>query len=413
MRIEELEQAAQDSARAAKGLYDRTVAQVEREGRETTDNERRVIEKASAEAQTARARLERARSEKAMKTEIDRVMGGGVRRVSSAGGGMLGGSLGAQFVNSEQFAKFREQWPNRPQRWSTGAIELHSELLDSDAGSPGSGGDLVVPDYQPGIQPLPQRRLVIADLLAPGTTTSNAIIYMQETLFDNAADTVQEGALKPESTLRFEQQSDRVHKIAHWLPVTDEMLEDVNGLQSYIDGRLGLGVQLKEDYKLLHGAASPEELIGILNRVGLAAAVVSAGSPQENNADAIARQIAAIENDQSLPVDGIVMNPTDWLNIQLMKDENGQYYGSGPFSTPQRPTLWGRAVAVTPAMTEGSALVGAFKSSAQIFRKGALRVEASNSHDDYFIRNLTAIRAEERLALCVYRPAAFGLVTLQ
>jgi len=43
-------------------------------------------------------------------------------------------------------------------------------------------------------------------------------------------------------------------------------------------------------------------------------------------------------------------------------------------------------------------------------QKGGLRVEASNSHDDFFIKNLVAIRAEARLALAVYRPAAFGTV---
>jgi HK97 family phage major capsid protein len=62
-------------------------------------------------------------------------------------------------------------------------------------------------------------------------------------------------------------------------------------------------------------------------------------------------------------------------------------------------------------MTAGTALVGAFKTAAQIFRKGGVRVEASNSHADFFVKNLVAIRAEERLALAVYRPAAFGEVT--
>jgi hypothetical protein len=38
-------------------------------------------------------------------------------------------------------------------------------------------------------------------------------------------------------------------------------------------------------------------------------------------------------------------------------------------------------------------------------------VEASNSHSDFFQRNLTAIRAERRLALAVYRPQAFHIIT--
>jgi len=73
--------------------------------------------------------------------------------------------------------------------------------------------------------------------------------------------------------------------------------------------------------------------------------------------------------------------------------------------------LWGMPVAVTPVIAVGTALVGAFASAAQVFYRGALRVEASNSHQDFFIKNLVAIRAEQRLALAVYRPEAFGTVT--
>ena len=45
-------------------------------------------------------------------------------------------------------------------------------------------------------------------------------------------------------------------------------------------------------------------------------------------------------------------------------------------------------------------------------RKGGLRVEASNSHSTFFQENKVAIRAEERLALAVYRPAAFAVADL-
>jgi len=52
-------------------------------------------------------------------------------------------------------------------------------------------------------------------------------------------------------------------------------------------------------------------------------------------------------------------------------------------------------VALTSAIAAGTALVGAFRTAAQIFRKGGVRVEASNSHSDFFVTNKTAIRAEE------------------
>ena len=68
-------------------------------------------------------------------------------------------------------------------------------------------------------------------------------------------------------------------------------------------------------------------------------------------------------------------------------------------------------MALTPSIVAGTALVGAFATQSQVFRKGGIRVEASNSHQDFFIKNLVAIRAEERLALAVYRPGAFGKVT--
>jgi HK97 family phage major capsid protein len=62
-------------------------------------------------------------------------------------------------------------------------------------------------------------------------------------------------------------------------------------------------------------------------------------------------------------------------------------------------------------MTVGSALVGSFGQGAAIYRRGGLRVEATNSHGTFFASNITAIRCEERLALALYRPTAFTCVT--
>jgi HK97 family phage major capsid protein len=415
MNIAALERDLAAKSQAAKDLFEKQAKECEKEERVRTDEEKAAVQAKLDEAKAVKANLDRAKGDVALSAEIEKLVSVQPTTRTSPSNGERGKklrSMGQQFIESAEFEAFRKVGRAKGGRWSTGVVELHAELLDSDAGSPGSGGDLIVPDYRPGILPLLFRRLTIADLIAPGTTDSNVIIYMKETAFTNNADTVAEGALKPESALRFDQEQDRVHKIAHWLPVTEEMLEDVPALRSYIDARLRLGVDLAEENKLMNGAASPAELTGILNRDGLRTAVAAGiGSPDNPNADAIFRQMMGIFNDSFVMPDGIVMNPMNWQTVQLMKDANGQYMGGGPFNAPPVPRMWGLPVVSTPVIAEGTALVGAFRSASQIFRKGGIRVEASNSHDDYFIRNLVAIRAEERLALAVYRPGAFGTVT--
>jgi HK97 family phage major capsid protein len=323
-------------------------------------------------------------------------------------------SLGAQFTQSDQFKQLIKSGLHRAGRsWASGVVEcfdFRATTLTEDAAS---GGKLVVPQYLQGVVQTLFKRLVVADLMASGTIDSNAIIYMVETLFTNAAAPVLEGGTKPESALVFDQKTDAVSKIAHWLPVTEELLEDVAAIASYIDARLRLGVQLAEEDQLLNGNGTAPNLLGILNRSGLAPAVArnAGATPPETNADAILRQISAIATTAFVYPDGIVMNPANLFTILTSKDSSGAYYGGGPFSALPTATIWGTPVAPTPSIVAGTALVGAFGTQSQVFRKGGIRVEASNSHQDFFIKNLVAIRAEERLALAVYRPGAFGKVT--
>jgi HK97 family phage major capsid protein len=98
------------------------------------------------------------------------------------------------------------------------------------------------------------------------------------------------------------------------------------------------------------------------------------------------------------------------LTVLLSKTTTGEYLGDGPFGPVRAVTLWGRPIAVTSAIEAGVALVGCF-TTAQIFRKGGVRVDASNSHQDYCARNVVAVRSEPREALAVYKPQCFGEVT--
>jgi len=327
-------------------------------------------------------------------------------------------SLGAQFVGSDGYKKLLGRGLKGGQ-WSTGDIELKTTLAEGTVASPGPGfAPVATPTVLPGIVDIKFQPLVVADLIPQGTTNSVLIRYLVETAVTNAAAATAEGAAYGESALTFDKVDETLHKIATFLPITDEMLEDFAQTQSYVDARLQLFIRLKEQAQLLTGDGTGSNLLGLLNRTGLATTIPKAGQTgpplfpaSDNSMDAIYRQITQIRITSFMEPDATVMDPLAWQNILLAKNSQGFYYANGPFVSEADSMLWGKRVVHTPAMAANEALVGAFAQAAQMFRKGGITVEASNSHVDYFVKGLVAIRAEERLGLAVYRPGAFGLVT--
>jgi HK97 family phage major capsid protein len=107
-----------------------------------------------------------------------------------------------------------------------------------------------------------------------------------------------------------------------------------------------------------------------------------------------------------MPCDFIVVNPADWADMELTKDTYGRYIVGDPANSLLPPTLWGRAVVVSNGITAGTFLAGVRQECCIYDRQDAM-VEISTEYSDYFVRNMVAIRCEERLALVVYRPLAF------
>jgi HK97 family phage major capsid protein len=393
------------------------MAAADAENRELTDEERAKVKEHATRAEELNSRIIALQGDDELRAKMAQFQtqeGARQQQPQAITDGEARGarriqSLGEQFVASDLYKNAIANRNRNSRGWTSGQIELDGGIraatLTTDTAS---GGDLIVPNYRAGITSILFQRLTVADLLAQGTTDGPTIYYMKETTATNAAATVAEGAAKPESTLVFDAVTDSLKKIATWLPVSDEMLDDVPQIRSYIDQRLRFFVEQQEEAQLLNGDGTGTNLTGLRNRSGLATDVARG---TDSNADAIFKQIMAIQTTAFVMPDAVIVHPTNWQAIALSKDSNGAYLGNGPFNSPLVPRLWGLPVVVTTAITAGVALVGAFKMGAQVFRKGGISVDVSNSHSDYFIKNLTAIRAEERVALAVYRPGAFGEVT--
>jgi len=323
-------------------------------------------------------------------------------------------SLGQIITESPAFQSIVKSGNVGGTQFTTGGIEVKATLTETTAGGV-VGSGVAQPTLLPGILSILFQPLTVADLMPSGSTSGPLVRYLKETVATNAAAAVTEGTAKPESTLNFSAVDEPVRKIATWLKVTDEMFEDVPALRSYVDARLGLFVRIQEEAQLLTGSGVAPNVTGFLNRSGLTATQALGA---DTAPDAIYKEITKIRVASFLEPTAIVLNPTNWQTIRLAKDANAQYYAGGPFTgaygnggMPMVDSLWGKTIVSTTAMTLGTGLVGAFATAAQVFRRGGLTVEATNSNEDDFKTNLVMIRAEERLALCVYRPSAFGLIS--
>jgi HK97 family phage major capsid protein len=161
-----------------------------------------------------------------------------------------------------------------------------------------------------------------------------------------------------------------------------------------------------EENQLLNGVVTGTDLNGIFTQACAYAAPIQPSAAGNLTKIDIIRLAILQAFLAEFPSNGIVLNPKDWADIELTKTDEGAYL----FANPQNgtdPRLWRLPVVETQAMAADNFLTGAFQLGAQIFDREDANVELSTEDSDNFRKNLVTIRAEERLALAVYRPESF------
>lgn len=359
---------------------------------------------------------------------------------AAAAGGSAGRlsakSLGEMFIESDEFQAFRKMGGmTMPQAWVVDDLDLGSmwspmngsvqekmlakrlgvEVKDIYTALPSPG--LAAPvgftpvQYDPMIE-MRFRTQRVRDLFPVQQTTAGVIEYFRVTGFTNNASVVPERAggtyaLKPQSFLNFAGAQAPVRTIAHWETAHRNTLDDVAQLQGVVNNELLYGLRLAEDNQILNGTGAGEDLLGILNTPGIQG-LVRGGA--DNFADAIRRAATRSYLAYYEPT-GVVVHPIDWEGIELLKATTGQYLLATSIAAGGQKVLWRMPVVDTPAMPQGTALVGSFGLGATLYDRMQANIRIAEQHSDLFVRNAIAILAEERLALAVKRPESFVRVT--
>lgn len=349
-------------------------------------------------------------------------------------------SFGRRFVESEEFKRnqsrgdrimkgdpFRLEGESFFNRDADARLDLSGMGPDElraliYSGTPSAS--FLLPQVFPTIYRGIEKPLVMRDVLLSGRTTSDNVTVLRELVFTNAAAEVAEATLvsegaKPESAITFEEATFPVRWIAHWIPITRQMLQDLPLMESYVNNRLLIGLQRREDNQFLNGNGTPPNLTGILVTSGIqdlndayfaGAAVQDAGTVNERM-NRIRRAKTKIMTTGAAVATFVVANPADVEIWETATDAQRSYLAGSPFTRGADTIgrIWGLPVVESENIAAGTALVGDGTMAMVVDRMDAA-IYTTDSHSDYFIRNLFVILAEERVALPVFRPAAFAKV---
>lgn len=318
-----------------------------------------------------------------------------------AGGQGAFQSAGGIFVASDGYKNCKFERDRTIEPVAVGNVHHKTAILNAQ----GQNQPLVTDQRLPFLQPI-QRRLTVRDLLMQLRTESNFVQLPQENVFTNNAAVVfgspdsKENVAKPESAISFTMTNVPIETIAHWVPISRQLLADAPFLQSYIDQRLSYGLKLKEETQFLTGDGTGGNTYGLLP----GDTAYNRGVSNDTLLDTLLKGMLQVAI-SDMSANGMILNPIDWFNIRLLKDTQGRYLIGAPQEGAE-PRLWGLDVVSTNSMTVGQFEVGAYNLAAAVIDREDMTVRMSENYDDYFVKNMVVILVEERTNLMIFRSTA-------
>jgi len=263
-------------------------------------------------------------------------------------------------------------------------------------------GSVIAADRVPGYKFDPTRPQHIRELLAQGSTTSDVVRYVKESGYSNGADITAEGATFTQSDFDMTATDANVKKIGTYFRISEEMLADTAQLTSYLSSRAPEKLLDVEDAHVLNG----NTLGGIENSAtAFAAGSLADAVDNANEFDVIVASLnqLALANYNA---DTILLNPTDFHKILLLKDTQNNYLKDQVYSGLQ-PVFMGVKVVLNSAVSAGNFLIGNFGVGTQLWVRDGINVEFFKEDGTNVRDGFVTVRVSERIALTNYLPNAF------
>ena len=418
MNPKELREMLQAKLKAARDICDATTA----ENRDFTGEERTQVAALLAEAGDLKKQLKASQSDADLRAMLGD-FSADIVPPQAGGKAGRGKTLAEQFTEAQAYKDWYQRVapngviPESSKGLSSPPVEFKTLITGLDDTSAGA---FVNPDYTGIYEPLGRPELTIKDLISRRQTGSDTVHFVRQTAVMAAATSVpeanvttytgatgQEQGLKPEGWFTFVAVTENVKTIAVWVPATKRALSDAAQIRGIIDEELRADLEDKLEELLITGNGVGENFYGIM-------AWPSGTLSQVWDTDILKTTRKAITNIRKngrVRPTAWLLNPEDWEAIDLLTDDDGNYMFGGPLRMGTK-TLWGLPVVESEFVTQGTGLLADFK-KAVLWDRQQASIQVSDSHSDFFIRNMVAFLAEMRAAFSLIRPSAFMEVAME
>ena len=281
-------------------------------------------------------------------------------------------------------------------------------LISSDFAGASSARDATGVERVAGIKRDPSNVTNMMNIIPVASTSSNVIRYVKESAYTDNGGNVAEGSAPSDSEFQLTATDAVVQKTSAVMTISQEMLDDTPALQSYLSQRIPAKIMTVVDDQLLRGSGSSPNQLGLMNggttfsAGGFANAIESA---QELDVLIVALNQLALANYAG---NGIILNPTDFHKIYLLKDTTNEYLRGNSVVTSEGFTrINGVPVYLNNKMASGEFVVGDFSQGSQVFQRENLTVDFGYENNDNFDKYLVSVRGIIRMAHAIYLPNAF------
>ena len=255
--------------------------------------------------------------------------------------------------------------------------------------------DNSVTTVRPGIIELPKRKLHIRQLLNGGAMGTSNFAYVKEVAGEEAPETVLEGGAKNQFHLSLQEVESPSQYVAGYIRISRKMLDDVQGMTTFLQSRLMELLLRTEDTQIISGDGTSPNLSGITDSGNFTAASTSETAEALMLIDAIS-QLEGYDREAN----GILLNPTDYWNLAKLTNLNQ----SSAVVTSENGVLriGGVPVFRSTAVTADKYIVGDWVMGANLLTREAPKVEFFYEDGTNVTTNKVTVRVEERVALPIY-----------